>query len=64
MTEKRKRPALGNPPDYCGDKALANRLVAKIKAYWNKRGKYPQVFVTAEDRIFVVRSNMVGGLPQ
>lgn len=56
--------------DYNG----AHRLAMRIDAYWRKRGLDPHVRVeqlfqrfspdAKESSYYVVRSNMVGGLPQ
>jgi hypothetical protein len=56
-----------NVPDYTGNQAYANKLAGRIKAYWNARGKYPQVWVEElfdgfHGNGFVVRSNIRGGI--
>lgn len=52
----------------------AHRLAARIRAYWEARGKFPAVHVeqvltrgspaAGESFYYVVRSNMIGGFPQ
>jgi hypothetical protein len=63
----------GNPNGYPTRDWLtltnAQLLAADIRAFWAKQGKTPDVFVQQmrhgpeETRAYVVRSNMVNGLP-
>ena len=44
-------------------KSGAERLVAKIKAYWERRGYTPAVWIEPENTAFVIRSEMRGAQP-
>lgn len=54
-------------PDYMTQQGAAI-LVARIIAYWHKRGKAVSVWAEelyqhAEPRVWIVRSTMIGGQP-
>lgn len=61
-----------NVPDHCGAKENAAELALRIEAYWRQRGaRAVKVWAQHEvggdksnnTALYVVRSNMVGGLP-
>lgn len=63
-----------NPAEDYGTEWGAATLAGRIRAYWNQRGKYPNVWVerlllsqspSANERLnYIVQSDMLGGKPQ
>lgn len=54
-------------PDYLGDRAAAGQLRNRIAQFWRERGHNVRVWTDerrlGDERVFVVRSELVNGMP-